>query len=181
MFELEVNDHIRLKGLELADVNALFNLVDNSRETLGQWLPWVPLTTEPSDTENFIRSAIEQYNQDNGMHCGIWYDGQLAGVIGLHYIDRMNQRTSIGYYLAKQFERGGIMTTATQALIDYCFTELGLNRVEIRAAVNNDKSQAIPKRLGFTEEGVLRQDERLNGQFSSSYVFSLLKSEYVAQ
>ncbi|EHJ08317.1 GNAT family N-acetyltransferase [Staphylococcus simiae] len=178
MFELEVNDHISLKGLELADANALFELVDNSRETLGQWLPWVPLTKEPSDSEVFIRGAIQQYNQDNGVHYGIWYDGQLAGVIGLHYIDRTNKRTSIGYYLAQQFEGQGIMTVSTQALINYCFTELRLNRVEIRAAVNNFKSQAIPRRLGFTEEGVLRQDELLNGQFSSSYVFSLLKSEY---
>lgn len=40
------------------------------------------------------------------------------------------------------------------------------------------KSQAIPERLGFTKEGKLRDNELLNGAYSSSYIYSLLKSEY---
>ncbi|EZY12576.1 GNAT family N-acetyltransferase, partial [Staphylococcus aureus] len=45
-------------------------------------------------------------------------------------------------------------------------------------AVNNEKSQAIPERLGFTREGMLRDNELLNGIYSSSYIYSLLKSEF---
>jgi ribosomal-protein-serine acetyltransferase len=70
------------------------------------------------------------------------------------------------------------MTKCTQYLINYCFEELNLNRVEIRTAVNNVKSQNIPKKLGFQQEGMIRQAEKLNGQYSDSYVFSLLKSEF---
>ena len=70
------------------------------------------------------------------------------------------------------------MTQAVEALIKYCFDEIELNRIEISAAVNNEKSQAIPERLGFTREGMLRDNELLNGIYSSSYIYSLLKSEY---
>ena len=70
------------------------------------------------------------------------------------------------------------MTECTQFLIDYCFTELKLNRIEISTATRNTKSQNIPKKLGFTQEGILRQNEKLNGSYSDSYVFSLLRSEY---
>ncbi|EZS77642.1 GNAT family N-acetyltransferase, partial [Staphylococcus aureus] len=72
----------------------------------------------------------------------------------------------------------GIMTQAVEALIKYCFDEIDLNRIEISVAVNNEKSQAIPERLGFTREGMLRDNELLNGIYSSSYIYSLLKSEF---
>lgn len=88
------------------------------------------------------------------------------------------EKTSIGYYLDKQFEGHGIMTQAVEALIKYCFDEIDLNRIEISAAVHNEKSRAIPERLGFTREGMLRDNELLNGIYSSSYIYSLLKSEY---
>lgn len=114
----------------------------------------------------------------NGFQCGIWYEGTLVGVIGLHEINHMHRKTSLGYYLDKQFECHGIMTQAVEALIKYCFEELDLNRIEISAAVNNEKSRAIPERLGFTREGMLRDNELLNGIYSSSYIYSLLKSEY---
>ncbi len=50
--------------------------------------------------------------------------------------------------------------------------------MEIRASVENTKSQAIPKRLGFTKEGKLRSEECVQGKFTDSYVYSLLKSEW---
>ncbi|WP_141757186.1 GNAT family N-acetyltransferase, partial [Staphylococcus sp. HMSC061F10] len=49
---------------------------------------------------------------------------------------------------------------------------------EIRMSTKNKKSRAIPIRLGFTQEGVLRSDECLLGVFSDSYVYSLLREEY---
>ena len=113
-----------------------------------------------------------------GFHCGIWYDQKLVGVIGLHYLDLVNKRTSIGYYLAEDFQKKGIMTRCTKALIQYVYEEYDINRIEIRMSTKNKKSRAIPIRLGFTQEGILRSDERLQGEFSDSYVYSLLREEY---
>ena len=138
----------------------------------------VDATEQPSDTRAFIKRGLLQFADGNGFQCGIWYEGTLVGVIGLHEINHTHRKTSLGYYLDKQFECHGIMTQAVEALIKYCFEELDLNRIEISAAVNNEKSRAIPERLGFTREGMLRDNELLNGIYSSSYIYSLLKSEY---
>ncbi|HCU9712781.1 TPA: GNAT family N-acetyltransferase [Staphylococcus aureus] len=178
MFGMKVNEQIRLKILEAHDTEALFNLVNRSRNSLREWLAWVDATEQPSDTRAFIKSGLLQFADGNGFQCGIWYEGTLVGVIGLHEINHMHRKTSLGYYLDKQFEGHGIMTQAVEALIKYCFDEIELNRIEISAAVNNEKSQAIPERLGFTREGMLRDNELLNGIYSSSYIYSLLKSEY---
>lgn len=178
MFGMKVNEQIRLKILEAHDTEALFNLINRSRNSLREWLPWVDAIEQPSDTRAFIKRGLLQFADGHGFQCGIWYEGMLVGVIGLHEINHMHRKTSIGYYLDKQFEGHGIMTQAVEALIKYCFDEIDLNRIEISAAVHNEKSRAIPERLGFTREGMLRDNELLNGIYSSSYIYSLLKSEY---
>ena len=66
------------------------------------------------------------------------------------------------------------MTACTKVLIRYVFEEFDINRVEIQMSTRNPKSKAIPERLGFTQ-GVLRSNERLRGEFSDSYVYSLLR------
>ena len=68
-------------------------------------------------------------------------------VIGLHYLDLVNKRTSIGYYLAEDFQKKGIMTRCTKALIQYVYEEYDINRIEIRMSTKNKKSRAIPIRL----------------------------------
>ena len=118
-----------------------------------------------------------QFADGNGFQCGIWYVGTLVGVIGLHEINHMHRKTSLGYYLDKQFEGRGIMTQAVEALIKYCFDEIDLNRIEISAAANNEKAKLFLKDWDLLE-GMLRDNELLNGIYSSSYIYSLLKSEY---
>jgi ribosomal-protein-serine acetyltransferase len=58
---------------------------------------------------------------------------------------------------------------------------LEFNRVVIQCAVDNVKSCAIPLRLGFTLEGVLRQSDMLNGQFLDMNVYALLRNEWLAR
>jgi ribosomal-protein-serine acetyltransferase len=108
-------------------------------------------------TKTFIESALKGFAENNGMNCGIYYQGRMAGCIGLHGYDWSNKKTSIGYWLGAEYQGKGIMTSTCKAIIDYIFNELKLNRVEIRAAVSNAKSRAIPERLGFVQEGIVRQ------------------------
>ena len=67
------------------------------------------------------------------------------------------------------------MTKACQAVVNYCFNELELNRIEIRTATENVKSAAIPHRLGFEQEGHLQQAEWLYDKFVDHFVFGLIR------
>ena len=177
MFGYEVNEHVKLKILEEREADQLFKLVDSNRNYLAEFLPFVEHTKRVEDSKHFIHSALQQFIDGNGFHCGIWSNKELIGVIGLHYLDLVNKTTSIGYYLAEDFQKKGIMTKCTKALIRYVYEEYDINRIEIRMSTKNKKSRAIPIRLGFTQEGILRSNERLQGEFSDSYVFSLLREE----
>jgi ribosomal-protein-serine acetyltransferase len=63
-------------------------------------------------------------------------------------------------------------------LVDYAFNELGLNRLEIRCATENTKSRAIPQRLGFKQEGTIRQAEWLYDHYVDLVVYGILASEW---
>ncbi|KMK77533.1 GNAT family N-acetyltransferase [Alkalihalobacillus pseudalcaliphilus] len=176
-FEYKVNEDIRLRLFESRHAEELFQLTWESRSSLREWLPWVDYIKEVKDSNVFIESSLKQFSQNNGFQAGIWYRGSLAGVIGLHEINWANKTTSIGYWLGTDYIGKGLMTKSCKAIIQYCFGELDLNRIEIRAATGNKKSQAIPERLGFLQEGCIRSGEFLYDRFVDHYVYGLLKSD----
>jgi len=72
------------------------------------------------------------------------------------------------------------VTEACRAVITHMFRELDLNRVEIHCVTANEKSSAIPKRLGFTLEGTLREGELCGGRYRDLRVFGMLKKDWPA-
>jgi len=178
MFSIKIRDDLELGLLEQRHAEELFALVDQNREYLREWLPWVDNSRSIADTQEFIKSSLEQFASNGSFGTGILYQGKLAGAIGFHYIDWSNRATSIGYWLAASFQGKGLMTKACRTLVDYAFNELGLNRVEIRCATENTKSRAIPQRLGFKQEGTIRQAEWLYDHYVDLVVYGILASEW---
>jgi len=164
--------------LALQDAKQLYTLTDQSRESLKEWLPFIDHNKSWTDTEAFIKSTMVQFSNNNGFQAGIWYEGNIAGVIGFHKIDWNNKSTSIGYWLGKGYEGSGIMTESVKAFVNHAFVDLKLNRVEIRAAVENKKSRAIPERLSFVEEGHVRQAEWLYDHFVDHIVYGMLAEDW---
>lgn len=178
MFTHQIDEDTVIRLLEIRDADRLFTVTDISKDSLREWLPWVDYTTSVEDSKSFIAGTMQKFARNDGFEAGIWYKGELAGVVGLHGINWSNKSTSIGYWLGRGFEGKGLMTKACEAVIAYCFTELQLNRVEIRTATENYKSMAIPQRLGFTKEGCLKQAEWLSDKFVDHYVFGLVKEDW---
>ena len=179
MFYFDVDNNIQLRLLETKYSNEIYSLVDKDRHYLREWLPWVDGTKSPDDTKGFIQSTLNQFANNNGFQAAIFYKGKIAGCIGLHGIDWNNKKATIGYWLSSENQGCGIMTQSCKAIIDYIFYELKLNRVEIRAAVYNKKSRSIPERLGFTQEGIIRQAEWLYDHYVDHVVYGILAEEYV--
>jgi ribosomal-protein-serine acetyltransferase len=176
---IELTPDAYLKVLEMADAPAMYRLTVRNRSYLRQWLPWLDSVTRLEDTENFIAATLNQRQNNQGIHYGIWYRGELAGTLGVQYINWMHRRTVIGYWLAEEFQGRGLMTEAVAAYIDkLVFGLWQLNRVEIAAATENKKSRAIPERLGFRLEGIIRQNEFLYDHYVDHAVYGLLAHEW---
>ncbi len=178
MFACPLGDDAELRLLEERHAEALFALVDTNRAHLRAWLPWVDETRTVEDIRAFLRRALRQWADGRGVQCGIWERGLLAGSIGQHPIDWLNRSANLGYWLGEAYQGRGLMTRACQALVTYSFAELGLHRVEIRAAPENQRSRAIPERLGFRQEGVRREAEWLYDHYVDLVVYGLLAGEW---
>jgi ribosomal-protein-serine acetyltransferase len=73
------------------------------------------------------------------------------------------------------------VTRAVRALTDHAFSTWRLNRVEIRAGAGNERSRPIPTRLGYKEEGVLREVERVGDGYVDHVVHAMLAAEWSTQ
>lgn len=178
MLKLKVDHEIELRLFKSKDSQKLFQLVEENRDHLREWLPWVEHIITTIDSQSLITLWKRQFSENTGCNLGIFFRGELVGSIGLHQIDWFNKFTNVGYFLAKKAEGHGIMIRTVKAILNYTFSYLGLNRVEIRCGVNNLKSRAIPERLGFVLEGKIRDGEHLLGHYHDLFLYSMLARDW---
>lgn len=176
VFKYQVDENIYLSLLEIRHAATLYNVIANNREHIGKFLSFA-INQTLEDTRAFIESSLNKFAAGAVIPCGVWYRNQLVGAIDLR-MSPGNKSASIGYWIANDYQGRGIMTKCCQSLIDYAFKELLLNRIEIRAITTNITSRSIPERLGFTQEGVIRQDVSHNDGFADSAVYGLLAEEW---
>ncbi|MBT2649785.1 GNAT family N-acetyltransferase [Bacillus sp. ISL-34] len=157
MFLHKIDEELSLKLLELKDAERVFEITNQSREYLREWLPWLDNTKKLEDTKGFINFCLKGFAENKSVNTVIMYKGQIVGVAGYNQINWSNKTTYIGYWLGEEYQGNGIMTRVAKALTDYAFKELKLDKVEIRVALENKKSRGIPERLGFVNEGCIRQ------------------------
>jgi len=178
MEKLNIDDHLFLEKLNRSHVEVIFNAIDQNRKFLRRWLPFVDFTLKPIDTERFVKSILEKTVAVRDEVYVIWYKFEFAGLVGFKDIDHINDKIEIGYWLIEKMTGKGIATAATRKMINLAFRNRDMNRVQIRCGVGNEKSSAIPRRLGFTLEGIERNGERHNHSYIDLEVFSLLKREW---
>jgi ribosomal-protein-serine acetyltransferase len=174
--QLPVADGIHLRLFEEGDAEELHRLIEANRAYLARWLPWAASQT-PDDSLEFIRRTRSQLSENDGFQAAIVVGGRIAGVVGYHGVDWPNRATRIGYWLDAGQQGKGTMTAAVRVLVDHALSVWRLNRVEIRAAAENRRSRAIPERLGFREEGTLRQAELVDGRYLDTVVYAMLAAD----
>jgi ribosomal-protein-serine acetyltransferase len=166
------------RGREDDDAEELFALIDANRAHLAAWMPFVGQTRGVVDSLAFIRAARRQHDENRGMQLAVTSDERIIGVAGFHAIDWNRRQTSIGYWLAADQQGSGTMTLSVAALLDHAFDGWKLTRVEIRAGVLNNRSRAIPQRLGFREEGVLPAAERIGTRVIDHVIYAMTAREW---
>jgi ribosomal-protein-serine acetyltransferase len=175
--QIRVSESLALRPVSEDDVTELDKLIAGNREHLSQFMPWAESSSIDA-TRVFVRKAIEQERDADGFHGVMVENGAIIGVAGHHHVDRNNESTALGYWMAADHQGRGLMTATVAALVDHAFDTWKLNRVELRIAPNNTRSRAIAARLGFREEGVLRGAERFgDGDYRDLIMHSLLRSD----
>ena len=157
---------------------AIFATVEANRAHLREWLPWVDVSTEPAHTRAFLEDHARLFDAGRSFGFALWENQRVIGMIGAHDIVAANHQGAIGYWLANEVQGRGLIVNATREILRLCYDRYGMERVEIRCATGNVRSRAVPEKLGFTFEGILRHAQLLNGSFVDLRLYSLLRGEF---
>jgi len=177
-FELEVDEDLKLRLLRPEEAPIVAKAIDANRAFLRRWLPWVDDSRDSSDTAKHLDFWWHGYSRGTGFSLGIFEAGRFGGIVGFHGFDVVNRITSLGYWLAEDFNGRGVMTRCVVRLLDYAVFERNMNRIFIRCATGNRASRAIPERLGFLHEGTQRESEWLYDHYVDLELYSILAREW---
>ena len=180
MLVYKVDDEVSLRLFNKDDAEEFYDLTISSKSYLKEWLGWLDYTKSVEDTAQNIISRCNELVDNGGypLSFAIIYKGEIAGTIGFNEIHKANKIGVVGYWLGEKYQGKGIMSKTLKALINYGFNDLKLNRVEIRVAVENKKSRALPEKFGFKEEGKIRQAEWLYDHYVDHVIYGLLANEW---
>lgn len=164
-----------LRDIKLTDTEDIHNYA--SMDEVSRYQGWGP--NSQKDTEDHVKFVLDR--NETHYHKVI-VDKQTDRVIGAieMTIDKTNESGEIGYILHPDFWGKGIMTKAVGEILDYGFNQLKLNKIWATTDVENIGSEKVMQKAGMTNEGLLRQDIKLEDGFRDTLVYSILYSEYKA-
>jgi [ribosomal protein S5]-alanine N-acetyltransferase len=131
--------------------------------------------------EEFIAKA---YQDEHKLVLGIAVraDDRLIGTAGLHEIDFKNRHASFGLSIGEKSEWGkGYGTEVTRLLVEHAFGSLNLNRVWLEVHADNLRGRRAYEKVGFREEGILRQEQYREGRYWDTIVMAILREEWEAR
>lgn len=172
-------ERIVLRIGEVSDVDAEIEFYRENDAHLGPWFP-------DSGGLHLNRSAMRQYVPElrrKAVH-GLSYRFRLslrsdpkrfAGLLNLARIERgPEQKTTLGYGIAKDLEGKGYMSEAVRAAVSFAFGELDLHRIEACYAPTNVRSGNLLRACGFHEEGLIRGMLMINGVWTDHVMTAIL-------
>jgi ribosomal-protein-serine acetyltransferase len=173
-----IDEDIERRPFVEGDADGVFAAVRENRDHLTPFMQWMVDDYSIDHAREFIAQSIRSATKMESLGFGIFRKEKFIGTIGFVYFDWKVRSTEIGYWIAANEEGKGIITRAGEILIDHAIREWGINRIEIRCSTLNTRSDAVPERLGFSREGLLRQSQFRNGTLHDFYIYGLLAAEW---
>lgn len=118
--------------------------------------------------------------------CKFWFmvenaKGEPVGMSGLEALSQVNRDAIVAMFVDKSARRKGVGIRATALMVDFAFRQLGLNRLTSYCRADNQNSRDLVGRLGFQEEGTMRQAWFADGQFFDMVVVGLLRQDWLTR
>lgn len=144
-----------------------------------KFLSWPTYKTVDTAYE-ILNIWVSQYRDDTFYQWAIELKeiGEVIGSISVVNFDERVDMAEIGFCIGRSWWGQGIMTEAFQAVIDFLFGEVGVQRIEAGHDPNNPASGAVQRKCGLKYEGTLRRSIRSNQGITDKTVMAILKEEW---
>ena len=177
-------ERLTIRGPLPGDGPKIREAILESKPELQLWMPWAVNVGTEEEYEALVRNAQLRFLAREDMWMILLYRERdmIIGGSGLHRIDWNVPKFEIGYWARTKFTGQGLISEAVKGISKFAFELLKAQRLEIRCDARNERSKAIPRRLGFTLEGTIRHDSRhhITNELRDTMVFAkLAKSDQV--
>jgi ribosomal-protein-serine acetyltransferase len=170
-----VDADVSLQLWQESDAEEAFEILNESRSNLEQWVEWATQVHTADDLRQFIRYSVQQYQLGKTWQFAIRHRGRIVGGVGL--IARPESTGEVGYWLATGYQGQGIATRCTREVIRLGFEKLGLESIEIRCAATNERSRALAGRLDFLFDAIIQRAHWTCGGMDDLMVYRISRDE----
>jgi [ribosomal protein S5]-alanine N-acetyltransferase len=170
-------ERLVLRYMNEADIPSLYDIFSH-QEVMRYW-SW-PAWTNIAQARQMLSDVEDGYRSGGALMLGISRraDSVLVGMCSLFHFHVPSRRAEIGYALGRPYWGSGYMHEALQALLNYAFQTLDLNRLEADIDPRNEASAKTLDRLGFQKEGHMRERWIVNEEISDTWWYGLLRREW---
>lgn len=170
-------ERLILRKFTVDDAQAMFDNWAND-ERVTRFLTWCPHES-PEFTRQLLENWCAAYDNLNTYNWAMEYKETLIGNISVVRLNESCEYAELGYCIGYDYWNKGFMSEAAKAVIDYLFTEIGVNRVGISHAVKNPASGKVAQKCGLTFEGTKREYfKTAAGEFLDISDYGILRSEW---
>lgn len=172
--------HVVVRPLEAGDSGAWREVRARNADWLRPWDATMPpgSARRAGSYRQVARRLLRQARHGHAMPFAIEVDGMFAGQVTVNNIVRGSaQFASIGYWLGREFAGRGVMPTAVAMVIDHCFAEVGLHRIEICIRPENTNSLRVVEKLGIREIGYAPLFLHIDGDWRDHRIFAITVEE----
>lgn len=162
------------------DRRAWLDLRARNSDWLRPWEATLPDATRaaPMSFGQLLRAERSSWRDDRGYFAVIEVDGALAGRVSASSVRLGSERSAmLGYWIDRDLAGRGLTPAAVALLAEYCFEDRQLHRLDIAIRPQNTRSLAVPRKLGFVEEGMRRDLLHVDGAWHDHLVFSKLVTD----
>ncbi|KFM99628.1 N-acetyltransferase [Bacillus clarus] len=175
-------DRLFIRMPKPGDGKVVYEAIMASMQELKLWMVFAQKEQTEKEIEASIRRSHIQFLQREDLRLLVFSKetGEFIASAGLHRINWEIPQFEIGYWIDTRFSGKGYMVEAAKGILEYAFSELKANRVEIRCDSRNVKSRAIPEKLGFKLEGILESSSvAVDGNgLRDTCVFAMTRNRY---
>lgn len=164
-------DSVELRTIESEDAAFLQEVINDPRVRDGL------MQVEPLN-EQTERDWIDSMGDSDDTNLLVCVDGGPVGSVTLKAPHDIWGRAELGYLIAPAEWGNGYGTDAVQTICDYAFEERRLNKLYATVYETNQASCRVLEKVGFTEEGILREEGFVDGEYTDLHRYGLLKREW---
>ena len=173
-----IDGPITVRPVRIRDAKAMEHELLSNRSWLRPWEATSPYAPRSFDMRSSIRSLLQNARAGGGLPLVMEYDGELAGQLNVSGITYGSlSSATLGYWVSERFAGRSVTPTSVALATDYCFSEMGLHRMEICIRPENAPSLRVVEKLGFRYEGFRRRYIHINGDWRDHFCFALVREE----